>query len=59
MNDDVRDSLIPYDEIVQDALRAVVGRVLSQIVVMTAFRANIISISPSRRRPLASTFPRI
>jgi hypothetical protein len=32
MNDDVRDSLIPYDEIVQDALRAVVGRVLSQIV---------------------------
>ncbi len=31
MNDDVRDSLIPYDEIVQDALRAVVGRVLSQI----------------------------
>ncbi len=32
MSDDVRDSLIPYDEIVQDALRAVVGRVLSQIV---------------------------
>ena len=32
MNDDVRDSLIPYDEIVQDALRAVVGRVLSQVV---------------------------
>ena len=31
MNDDVRDSLIPYDEIVQDALRAVVGRVLSQV----------------------------
>ena len=31
MTDDVRDSLIPYDEIVQDALRAVVGRVLSQI----------------------------
>ena len=31
MSDDVRDSLIPYDEIVQDALRAVVGRVLSQI----------------------------
>jgi hypothetical protein len=26
------DSLIPYDEIVQDALRAVVGRVLGQIV---------------------------
>ena len=32
MNDDVRDSLIPYDEIVQDALRAVVGRVLSLVV---------------------------
>src|SRR3546814_4662632 len=31
MTDDVRDSLIPYDAIVQDALRAVVGRVLSQI----------------------------
>ncbi|MBL9068545.1 MAG: hypothetical protein JNM03_00955 [Sphingopyxis sp.] len=31
MSNDVRDSLIPYDEIVQDALRAVVGRVLSQI----------------------------
>ena len=32
MSDDVRDSLIPYDEIVQDALRAVVGRVLQPIV---------------------------
>lgn len=32
MTEDVRDSLIPYDEIVQDALRAVVGRVLRQIV---------------------------
>ncbi len=31
MSEDVRDSLIPYDEIVQDALRAVVGRVLRQI----------------------------
>jgi hypothetical protein len=31
MTEDVRDSLIPYDEIVQDALRAVVGRVLRQI----------------------------
>ncbi|ALC10550.1 SspB family protein [Sphingopyxis sp. 113P3] len=31
MSDEVRDSLIPYDEIVQDALRAVVGRVLRQI----------------------------
>ncbi|WP_439568609.1 SspB family protein [Sphingopyxis sp.] len=31
MSDEVRDSLIPYDEIVQDALRAVVGRVLGQV----------------------------
>ncbi|MGE3692805.1 MAG: SspB family protein [Novosphingobium sp.] len=31
MNDAPQDSLIPYDEIVQEALRAVVGRVLGQI----------------------------
>ena len=31
MSDDLPDSLIPYDEIVQEALRAVVGRVLGQI----------------------------
>jgi uncharacterized protein len=31
MNDVTPDSLIPYDEIVQEALRAVVGRVLGQI----------------------------
>ena len=31
MNDAVADSLIPYDEIVQEALRAVVGRVLGQV----------------------------
>jgi uncharacterized protein len=31
MSDDVPDSLIPYDEIVQEALRAVVGRVLGQV----------------------------
>jgi uncharacterized protein len=31
MSDDQPDSLIPYDEIVQEALRAVVGRVLGQI----------------------------
>lgn len=31
MNDSLPDSLIPYDEIVQEALRAVVGRVLRQI----------------------------
>ena len=31
MSEDVPDSQIPYDEIVQEALRAVVGRVLGQI----------------------------
>ncbi len=31
MSDGAPDSLIPYDEIVQDALRAVVGRVLGQV----------------------------
>ncbi len=34
MSDEAPDSLIPYDEIVQEALRAVVGRVLGQIVGM-------------------------
>ena len=31
MTDNAPDSLIPYDEIVQDALRAVVGRVLGEV----------------------------
>ncbi len=31
MSDNTPDSLIPYDEIVQEALRAVVGRVLGEI----------------------------
>ena len=31
MTDEQPDSLIPYDEIVQEALRAVIGRVLGQI----------------------------
>jgi hypothetical protein len=31
MNDGAPDSLIPYDEIVQEALRAVVGRVLREV----------------------------
>ena len=31
MTDEIPESLIPYDEIVQDALRAVVGRVLGEI----------------------------
>ena len=36
MTDDAPDSLIPYDEIVQEALRAVVGRVLGQVSNETA-----------------------
>lgn len=31
MSEDLPDSLIPYDEIVQEALRAVVGRVLREV----------------------------
>jgi hypothetical protein len=31
MNEETPDSLIPYDEIVQEALRAVVGRVLGEV----------------------------
>ncbi|MBA3669460.1 MAG: hypothetical protein H0W71_05270 [Sphingomonas sp.] len=31
MSEDTPESLIPYDEIVQDALRAVVGRVLGEV----------------------------
>ena len=31
MSDEPQESLIPYDEIVQDALRAVVGRVLGEV----------------------------
>jgi uncharacterized protein len=31
MSEDTADSLIPYDEIVQEALRAVVGRVLGEV----------------------------
>lgn len=32
MSEDMPDSLIPYDEVVQDALRAVVARVLGEVV---------------------------
>ena len=31
MSDETPESLIPYDEIVQEALRAVVGRVLGEV----------------------------
>ena len=33
MSDDAPDSLIPYDDVVQEALRAVVYRVLSDVAV--------------------------
>ena len=33
MSDDVVDSLIPYDDVVQEALRAVVGRVLGDVAI--------------------------
>lgn len=33
MSDDTVDSLIPYDDVVQEALRAVVGRVLGDVAV--------------------------
>ncbi|MEW6577469.1 MAG: ClpXP protease specificity-enhancing factor SspB, partial [Pseudomonadota bacterium] len=33
MSDDAPDSLIPYDDVVQEALRAVVGRVLGEVAV--------------------------
>lgn len=36
MSEETPDSLIPYDEIVQEALRAVVGRVLRQVEVTGA-----------------------
>ena len=36
MSDETPDSLIPYDAIVQEALRAVVGRVLGEIVAWRA-----------------------
>jgi len=44
MDEETTDSLIPYDEIVQEALRAVVGR------------ATIIFTSPSRPGRRVSTF---
>ena len=47
MSDDTPESLIPYDEIVQDALRAVVGRVLGEVQRRAGFPASIISTSPS------------
>jgi hypothetical protein len=50
MSDGTPDSLIPYDEIVQDALRAVVGRVLGQIEKGGLCPAPTISSSRSRRQ---------
>ncbi|SMF69649.1 SspB family protein [Allosphingosinicella indica] len=40
MSDDAPDSLIPYDEIVQEALRAVVGRVLGEVETTGALPGN-------------------
>jgi hypothetical protein len=40
MSDETPDSLIPYDEIVQEALRAVVGRVLGQVEASGALPGN-------------------
>jgi hypothetical protein len=40
MSDETPESLIPYDEIVQDALRAVVGRVLGEIEETGALPGN-------------------
>ena len=52
MSDDTPDSLIPYDSIVQEALRAVVGRVLGETSRAAAnCPARTISTSPSRPMP--------
>src|SRR6059058_1798272 len=40
MSDETPESLIPYDEIVQDALRAVVGRVLREVEQTGALPGN-------------------
>ena len=40
MTDDTPDSLIPYDEIVQEALRAIPGRVLRDIAITGALPGN-------------------
>jgi len=40
MTDDTPDSLIPYDEIVQEALRAIPGRVLRDIALTGALPGN-------------------
>jgi hypothetical protein len=40
MTDETPDSLIPYDEIVQEALRAIPGRVLTEIALTGALPGN-------------------
>ena len=59
MSDETPDSLIPYDEIVQDALRAVVGRVLGEVEGPGGSPASIISTSPSRPARRAFRSPSI
>jgi hypothetical protein len=57
MSDTPPDSLIPYDDIVQEALRAVVGRVLGRWSMAAGFcRVTIISTSPSKLALRASIF---
>ena len=65
MSDDAPDSLIPYDEIVQEALRAVVGRVLGEVQTTgvlpgghhfyITFKTNAAGVSIPRH--LAERFP--
>ncbi len=50
MSEPTPDSLIPYDEIVQEALRAVVGQVLGEVGSTGMLPGDITSTSPSRRR---------
>ena len=58
MQGETPDSLIPYDEIVQEALRAVVGRVLGEVETTGRLPASIISTSPSNAA-IGRTFPGI
>jgi hypothetical protein len=57
MSDTAPDSLIPYDEIVQEALRAVVGRVLGEVERGGHLPGDHHFYIPSRLTPPASTSP--
>ena len=59
MSDETPESLIPYDEIVQEALRAVVGRVLGEVEqIGRRCPASTISTSPSRPGGRESSIPK-